>query len=97
MCLPLPGPGGGGQSSHRGAFSTLGSLETEQGSAYDHSRPSLAPASVQTDLTACRWKGCQLQQRTPEADTGSTKTALLDTLSSAWLEAALGHGHITSA
>lgn len=49
---------------------TLGSLETEQGSVYDHSmaqlRPSLAPAPVQTALTVRRWKGRELQQRTPE-------------------------------
>lgn len=71
MCLPLPGPPGReGQSSHRGAISTLGSLEREQGSAYDHSMthlwPSLATAPVQTALTACRWEGHELQQRTPK-------------------------------
>lgn len=60
----------GDQSSHRGAIFTLGSLETEQDSVYDHSMaqlwPSLAPAPVQTALTACRWEGRELQQRSPE-------------------------------
>lgn len=90
----------GGQSSHRGAISTVGSLETEQGSAYDHSMaqlwPSLAPAPVQTALTACRRKGRELRQRTPER-TQALQRQLYWTLSSAWPEAALGHSHITSA
>lgn len=56
-------------SPHRGTISTLGSLGTEQGSAYDRSMaqrwPSLAPAPVQTALTACRWKGVSSSKEPP--------------------------------
>lgn len=69
----------GGQSSHRGATSTLGSLETEQGSAYDHSmaQPGSCPSANSSD--GLQAEGARAPAKNPRADTGSTKTALLDT------------------